>query len=131
VDDHIALSCVLSERASGTTVDAIAEFVLRCADLGKQRPGKRQIRHKKKRWRMSQLFGPLVCSQPASGGLEHRLPAGRRLLYVSDHTGGSLTDQYRLVGNYTVRILKGERPAGSRGLAVPPAMLSIADEVIE
>src|SRR5579863_3545990 len=40
VHDHIALpTCVLAERASGTTVDATAEFLLRCADLGQQATG--------------------------------------------------------------------------------------------
>jgi putative tryptophan/tyrosine transport system substrate-binding protein len=82
---------------------------------------------------------PAICylkDYPAAGGL---------LSY-----GTSLADALRLVGNYTGRILKGEKPgdlpvhqsvrtefvinlktAKALGLAVPPSMLAQANEVIE
>ena len=82
---------------------------------------------------------------PAIYSLRESVVSGGLMSY-----GNDLPDTYRLIGTYAARIVKGAKPADlpalqptkfefvlnrkaakGLGLTIPPAVLSIADEVIE
>ena len=119
-----AFSTLIQRRAGGLAISADTFFSGKSAELAML-----ALRH----------------AVPTISPYREFVTAGGMISY-----GGSLTDQYRLVGVYTGRILKGERPtelpvqqaskvellvnlktAKLLGLTVPPSLLARADEVIE
>jgi putative ABC transport system substrate-binding protein len=123
-DFDIAFSTLTQKRAGGLAIAADTFFSSQSAQLAAL-----AFRH----------------AVPTISPYREFVTAGGMISY-----GGSLTDQYRLLGVYAGRILKGERPtelpvqqaskvellvnlktARTLGITVPPALLARADEVIE
>jgi hypothetical protein len=104
---------------------------------------------------MSDAFLNVHRKEVTSLAARYRLPAIYPYRYFFDvgglmYDGPEMVDQYRRAASYINRILKGEKPAElpvqaptkyelainvktakALGLTVPPALLGLADEVIE
>jgi putative ABC transport system substrate-binding protein len=119
-----ALTAIVAQRASAVLVTADPFF-----DTQRER-----ILPIFARWRLPALYQ--FREYTVAGGL---------MSY-----GPSITDNYKQIGSYVSRILKGEKPAdlpivqstkfdfvvnlktaNELGLSIPPALLAVADEVIE
>jgi putative tryptophan/tyrosine transport system substrate-binding protein len=122
---EIAFAALLNLRAGGLLVSPDTLFVLR----GAEKVLALAARH----------------SVPAIYAYNRSVPAGGLISYGSNNI-----DPSRLAGVYTGRVLKGESPADlpvqqptkfdlminlrtakALGLTVPPALLAVADELIE